>query len=1025
MPNQFERSLSFVVLSLLLVTMSCDQIEGHVTLYVKPVRPPDYGQPCHCPQSTVCNSLDVYTAEEDVGDSNVTLIFLCGYHTLENMDTSTTEIGDIHYLNVRGDGSDADRVVIYGINLVFRNISEVHLDNITLQDTSFTVYPVNMESHVLFFVNNCRFIGSDCLIIGAEMTIHDGEIINGTNTALNLISSNLTLAGDVSFISNTGEKGGALSLITTMLNILPNTNVTFTGNNATSKGGAIFVDNPTDVFKVFPHNDCFYQLLEYDQDATYSLTFQNNSARNGGSHIFGAPLKGYCTAAKAKSVKIPSYEIVSLGSVFTFENPRLSNNSETSAITASPSRVCLCDDNGKPQCLDPGKIFVFNITHFPGELFSLSAVLVGADFGPTIGICHAHLLPVDTGGDSEQPHLEDNQRGQTLMRTECGRLNFTIYSKHNGVHVLTLTAVKSNLVRIRDNDKYQMEETYKDINTSIARYNNESVIEGDLIYTPLYLHVTLDQCPPGFSLSNKTLGCEIYEPLRQMYAEKLKYNLSYPCGYIAHPWYWIGKSENEEIILSRYCPSLLCNVSTYDHYIDVQEKSSIDAQCAFHRAGRFCGGCEGNYSLAIGSSHCIKCDNNNYLSLLIAFALAGLLLVFVIALLDLTVTQGIINSVVFYANIIWEYEDILFPQDSTGLLLFLRIFIAWLNLDLGIETCFVVGLDAFWKTLLQYLFPLYIWSIVGVIILIARHSSRLTKLLGSRAVSVLSSLILLSYMNLLRNAITSMSYAYLDYYSSTEKVRTLVVWLIDGRLEYLRSAKHIILFLIATVVLLLGLCYTTVLLFGQWLRTLSFFSRFHPIFDSYYAPIKPKHHYWLGMVLFTRVLLYLLKFILLPEPSTFALLIVVTLLFFYMSMVRPLQTTANFVFYSTFLVNLLIISGSLLFTEAKSTSEEAQEYKYVITILSTGVGFIQFCSLVITQSVRLLPLSWFQSCLHRFKYQSIDTDRSSPNYQDIDSTTSNPTVQESEVIITKTTKEYSSYRDSILEESSMSHVLSY
>ena len=55
------------------------------------------------------------------------------------------------------------------------------------------------------------------------------------------------------------------------------------------------MDNPTEIYKIFPDSDCFYQLLDYDENATYNLTFTNNSAQVGGKHIFGAPLKSYCT----------------------------------------------------------------------------------------------------------------------------------------------------------------------------------------------------------------------------------------------------------------------------------------------------------------------------------------------------------------------------------------------------------------------------------------------------------------------------------------------------------------------------------------------------------------------------------------------------------------------------------------------------------------------------------------------------------------------------------------------------------
>jgi hypothetical protein len=81
---------------------------------------------------------------------------------------------------------------------------------------------------------------------------------------------------------------------------------------------------------------------------------------------------------------------------------------------------------------------------------------------------------------------------------------------------------------------------------------------------------------------------------------------------------------------------------------------------AVRRARILCGGCKKKYSLAFGSSHCIHCPSNNHMSLLIfLIAVAGVLLILVIAALNLTVTQGMINSLVVYANVIWDYQDIL------------------------------------------------------------------------------------------------------------------------------------------------------------------------------------------------------------------------------------------------------------------------------------------------------------------------------------------------------------------------------
>ena len=46
------------------------------------------------------------------------------------------------------------------------------------------------------------------------------------------------------------------------------------------------------------------------------------------------------------------------------------------------------------------------------------------------------------------------------------------------------------------------------------------------------------------------------------------------------------------------------------------------------------------------------------------------------------------------------------------------IFIARLNLDFGIETCLYYELDTYTKAWLQFVFPVYIWILVGLAFLV-------------------------------------------------------------------------------------------------------------------------------------------------------------------------------------------------------------------------------------------------------------------------------------------------------------------
>ena len=109
------------------------------------------------------------------------------------------------------------------------------------------------------------------------------------------------------------------------------------------------------------------------------------------------------------------------------------------------------------------------------------------------------------------------------------------------------------------------------------------------------------------------------------------------------------------------------------------------------------------------------------------------------------------------------------------------------------------------------MFPVYIWVLVALTILISHYSQRFANLLGNNPVSVLATLILLSYAKVLRTLIAAVYIIHLEY-PKDEKV----VWFYDAT-DYL-SIKHISLLLVAMFIFLfLFLPYTLLLLFGQWL----------------------------------------------------------------------------------------------------------------------------------------------------------------------------------------------------------------
>ena len=275
------------------------------------------------------------------------------------------------------------------------------------------------------------------------------------------------------------------------------------------------------------------------------------------------------------------------------------------------------------------------------------------------------------------------------------------------------------------------------------------------------------------------------------------------------------------------------------------------------------------------------------------------------------------------------------------------MFIAWLNLDMGIEVYFSNGLNAYSKTWLQFTFPLYIWFMVITIIVVSHYSTRVSRICGNNSVHVLATLFLLSYTKLFRIIITIFSSTPIIY---PDGYRTNV-WLYDGNIDYLKG-KHIPLFIAAlSILLLLSIPFTVTLLSIQWLQKLThlklfnWVGRIQPLFDAYTGPYKLKHRYWTGLLLLLRVCLYIaFSCNVLGDPKINLVVIIAAIsnLLFYCTMIGGVYKSwaLNLLNYS-FLLNLIMLSVVSLYWICTDTQIEP------IVYTSTGISFILFIAIVI------------------------------------------------------------------------------
>ena len=948
--NVMERMLqtSFVVLVFIALFV---QTRGRNTVY--------YVTPNHtnsnCPRNQLCTTFWDFITYYINTQQNYTLVFLKGHHTLFGLRVGLS----LHNLTMVGISTE---VVIHNTTIVFRSIQELQIKNLILSNGFLQVFMAQEKRQLSLFsvtlidfalyikratlaqLNDCKFSSG-----ASPLTIHGSNVIlsgnstffNNHNTALVSYSSTITLSGTVSFVNNSGIRGGAMTLYSSTIYLTDGLNVSFINNSALETGGAIHIEPDMTRNSC---TECFYKIhKDHIKTAFY---YSQNFAVFGGNNIYGTSI-ALCEYLKQY------YDI----------NHYFSPNVSMSSVSSDPTQVCLCNIDHQPQCKNITPIVTSKSIH-PGERFTIPAVLVGGDYGTTIGAVHAIFTSRNC---SSVPVLESGQYSQWIDNNSmCTDLQYTVYSKDIGQNFTMYLIVhfSKHLGNIRNDT----------IECDVTKHGQDHRISTSM-------NLTILPCPIGFSLLVEPPRCNCNPILT---SNGVTCSIINGKGYFS--WsstLWISVNKLG-IVYAKYCPLNYCDPA--DKLIELKDNPS--AQCAFNRAGRLCGGCKENYSLAIGSSHCIHCPNNNNLALLIFFAAAGFLLVFFINILNITLTRGIFNGLILYANIIWTYQSVFFPDkhNTNPAIVFLRTFIAWLNLDFGIETCFVKGLTSYWKTWLQFVFPFYIWGIVGLMVLTARHSRILTKVYGNRAVPVLAMLFLLSYMKLLRT-VTSI-YMFSDLLQYPKKSR-ISVWSVDGSVDYFGLPHALLLVAALTVQVFLWLPYTLTLLLYQQLQKISHISIFkwvtkvQPYFDAHFAPYKPAHRYWFGVLLIARGILLAIfssSFVTPKNTSLLLLLFVIIVLLLYMAIVQPYKNKLILIAQSSFLTNILFLGVVIFYAETHDNKHTLQTTTVGISI---GVIFLQFCGIIICNAIRLCctKRNLYRNRAYFRDEQELDTDFST-NYRD-------------------------------------------
>ena len=492
-------------------------------------------------------------------------------------------------------------------------------------------------------------------------------------------------------------------------------------------------------------------------------------------------------------------------------------------------------------------------------------------------------------------------------------------------------------------DGYQLSQTHFNNGCNIYSYtiwpNNESIKECKLFIglseMPEMFYVEIKPCPMGFTLITSIKACYCDPLLNNDKVSITSCNIN--DGTILRPansWIFAETANiSRSYDVSPQCPFDYC--LPHPSHLNL---SDPDSQCQFKRTGVLCGECKQGRSTVLGSSRCKHCSNV-YVFTIIPIAIAGIVLVIMLFTFNLTVTNGIINTLIFYVNIISiNYSQFCFDNHSLDCTI-LSLF----NLDLGIETCFYDGMDGYTKMWLQLVFPSYLMIIAFTLIIGSRYSTKLQRLTANRVLKVLATLFLLSYTKVLLT--TCQVLFFFSPVTHLPSNHTTLVWSVDTGVVFF-GVKFCILYSVCLILFIILLIFNVVLLFPRTVSRWSFINYFKPLLDVYFGPYKPKYPYWTGLQLFIRSSFFGLSALTRNTSLSYGAILVIIVLCTH-GILQPFKSR-----YKNFQESLVLLNLSVIYYIAALYCDNVNRFHklhiiriLIITVLVYFILFI-FCHCV-------------------------------------------------------------------------------
>ena len=425
--------------------------------------------------------------------------------------------------------------------------------------------------------------------------------------------------------------------------------------------------------------------------------------------------------------------------------------------------------------------------------------------------------------------------------TNCNnkyRLSSNRVLLQNGLFDVTFLAVDAN----NDVDD--------DINVTLSL---SSVLSDEFKQLTATVSVELSSCHNGYRFDPTPLKCVCYEQSKDIIQCQQDY------AEIKHG-YWFGKTHSNHSVTVSLCPIHYCDYredaeTSYGYYRLPEE---FNSQCSSRRTGVACGDCKSGYTLAYDSPDCINTKRCYTGMTVIMVALTILYWVIVVALvfgiMQHKISLGYAYGLLYYYSII----DILLGSNlyiSDGVFQLVTMLSSFAKLTpqfLG-KLCFVQGLSGIDQLFIHYFHAMFIFFLIGGIVIAARCSPRIASIVSRCIIRVICLLILLSYTSLVTTSLQLLRPLHFQndgmYVYSSPSIKYF-------------TGRHIpygIIALLCGLFIVIGL--PLLLLLEPLLNRKVNFIKIKPFLDQYQECYKDQYHWFAPYYLICRLVIIAIVYI--------------------------------------------------------------------------------------------------------------------------------------------------------------------